>query len=192
LARQGLTRKCWSEFLCLGGDLAPPRQVGGFVPWDALGRHPSADPRRWRPASGPVAGAQLGIEPLDAKPLGISRSAASNLHDPRAFTASNIANSLPTVRISRGSDTEHAENVASESGPSSWCPWFVDILGGFHVDCSKFSKTFLLTLSTSGPAQAPGNLLPPLLLSLKRPRGICPCRREDLWPHCGILLTCSG
>ena len=29
---------------------------------------PSADPRRWRPACGPVAGAHLGIEPLDAKP----------------------------------------------------------------------------------------------------------------------------
>jgi hypothetical protein len=59
MVRQGLTRKCWSEFLCLGGYLAPPRQVGGFVLWDALGRRPSADPRRWRTAGGPVAGAQL-------------------------------------------------------------------------------------------------------------------------------------
>ncbi len=59
MVRQGLTRKCWSEFLCLGGYLAPPRQVRGFVPRDALGRHPSADPRRWRPAGGSVAGAQL-------------------------------------------------------------------------------------------------------------------------------------
>jgi len=58
---QGLTRKCWSEFLCLGGYHTPPRQVGGFAPRDALGRHPSADPRRWRTAGGPVAGAQLGI-----------------------------------------------------------------------------------------------------------------------------------
>jgi hypothetical protein len=58
--RQGLTRKYWSEFLCLGGYLAPPRQVGGFVPRDALGRRPSAGPRRWRTAGGPVlAGAQL-------------------------------------------------------------------------------------------------------------------------------------
>jgi hypothetical protein len=62
MVRQGFTRKCWSEFLCLGEYLAaPPRQVGGFVPRDALGRHPPADPRRWRTAGGPVAGAQLGI-----------------------------------------------------------------------------------------------------------------------------------
>jgi hypothetical protein len=33
--------------------LAPPRQVGGSDPRDALGRHPSAGPRRWRPAGGP-------------------------------------------------------------------------------------------------------------------------------------------
>jgi hypothetical protein len=46
MVRQGFTRKCWSEFLCLGGYLAPPRKVRGFVPRDALGRHPSADPRR--------------------------------------------------------------------------------------------------------------------------------------------------
>jgi hypothetical protein len=61
MVRQGFTRKCWSEFLCLGDYLAPPRQVGGFAPRDALGRGPSADPRGWRPAGGPVAGAQLGI-----------------------------------------------------------------------------------------------------------------------------------
>jgi hypothetical protein len=59
VVRQGFARKCWSEFLCLGGYLAPLRQVGGFSPRDALGRHPSADPRRWRTAGGPVAGAQL-------------------------------------------------------------------------------------------------------------------------------------
>ena len=62
MVRQGVTGKCWSEFLCLGGYLAPPRQVRGFAPRDALGRHPSAGPRRWRTAVGPVAaGAQLGI-----------------------------------------------------------------------------------------------------------------------------------
>jgi hypothetical protein len=55
--------------LCLGDYLGPPRQVGGRAPRDALGRHPPADPRRWRTAGGPVAGAQLGIEPLDAKPV---------------------------------------------------------------------------------------------------------------------------
>jgi hypothetical protein len=61
MVRQGSTGKCWSEFLCLGGYLAEPRQVGGGSPRGALGRCPSADPRRWRPAGGPVAGAQLGI-----------------------------------------------------------------------------------------------------------------------------------
>jgi hypothetical protein len=62
MVRQGFTGKCWSEFMCLGGYLAPPRgtprQVGGFAPRDALGRHPSADPRRWRTTGGPVPGAQ--------------------------------------------------------------------------------------------------------------------------------------
>ena len=48
-----------SSCVLLGGYLAPPRQVGGFAPRDALARHPSADPRRWRTAGGPVAGAQL-------------------------------------------------------------------------------------------------------------------------------------
>jgi hypothetical protein len=41
--------------------LAPPRQVGGSDPRGALERRPSAEPRRWRPAGGAVAGAQLGI-----------------------------------------------------------------------------------------------------------------------------------
>jgi hypothetical protein len=59
MVRLGIHRKGWPEFLCLGGYLTPPRQVGGFAPRDALGRHPSADPRGWRPAGGgPVAGAQ--------------------------------------------------------------------------------------------------------------------------------------
>jgi hypothetical protein len=61
MVRQGLTGKCWSGFLGLLKFiyyLAPPRQVGGCAPRDALGRHPPADPRRWRPAGGPVAGAQ--------------------------------------------------------------------------------------------------------------------------------------
>jgi hypothetical protein len=56
-----------SFYVLLGGYLAPPRQpscLGGlsrgtYLHGDALGRHPSADPRRWRPAGGPVAGAQL-------------------------------------------------------------------------------------------------------------------------------------
>ena len=61
MVRLGVHRKCWSEFLCLGDYLAPPRRVGGFVPRDALGRHPSPGHRRWRTAGGPVAGAQMGI-----------------------------------------------------------------------------------------------------------------------------------
>jgi hypothetical protein len=72
MVQQGFTGKCWSEFLCLGGYLAPPRQVGGRSPRDAPGRYPSAGPRRWPPAGGPVAGAQLaqlGIELFDAKRL---------------------------------------------------------------------------------------------------------------------------
>jgi hypothetical protein len=64
VVRPGIDRKCWSEFLCLGGYLAPPRQVGGGrSPRDAPGRHPSADLRRWRPAGGPVAGAGLAVFP---------------------------------------------------------------------------------------------------------------------------------
>jgi hypothetical protein len=59
-----------SSCVLVGGYLnpAPPHQVGGRVLRDALGRHPSVDPRRWRPAGGPVTGVGLGIEPLDAKP----------------------------------------------------------------------------------------------------------------------------
>jgi hypothetical protein len=67
------TRKCWSEFLCLGDYLAPPRKVGGRAPRDAPNRHPSADPRRWCPTGGPVAGAQLGTEPLDANGFDITQ-----------------------------------------------------------------------------------------------------------------------
>jgi hypothetical protein len=57
VVRQGIHRKCWSEFLCLGDYLA--KWGGGCAPRDALGPRPSADPRRWRPAAGPVAGANL-------------------------------------------------------------------------------------------------------------------------------------
>jgi hypothetical protein len=60
MVRQGFTGKCWSEFLCLGGAISPRRAKWGVcAPRDALGRHPPADPRRWRPAGGPVAGADL-------------------------------------------------------------------------------------------------------------------------------------
>jgi hypothetical protein len=103
LARQGFTRKCWSEFLCLGGYLAPPpRQVGwGVCPAGCalptpLRRPP---PLAHRPPAGPWQEPPIGYRAARCKPFGISRLAASNLHDPRAFTAGNIANSLPTVRI---------------------------------------------------------------------------------------------
>jgi hypothetical protein len=39
--------------------------------------------------------------------------------------------------------------------------------------------------------QAPGNPLPPLLLRWNDLGGY-PCKRGDLCPHSGILLTCSG
>jgi hypothetical protein len=59
MVRLGIHRKCWSEFLCLGDYLAPPRQVGVCAPRDVRSvETPPADPRRWRPAGGSVAGAQ--------------------------------------------------------------------------------------------------------------------------------------
>jgi hypothetical protein len=57
MARLGIHRKRWSEFLCLAVTISPrraKRQVGEFAPRAALGQNPSADPRRWRPADGPV------------------------------------------------------------------------------------------------------------------------------------------
>jgi hypothetical protein len=71
MVRLGIHRKCWSEFLCLGDYLAPPRQVGGCAPRDALGQHPSVDPRRWRTAGGPGAGAQV-IGYKGQQPAGIT------------------------------------------------------------------------------------------------------------------------
>jgi hypothetical protein len=56
MVRQGLTGKCWSEFLCLGSYLAPPRQVGE---WGGLPRGMrSADTPPPTPAAGapPAAG----------------------------------------------------------------------------------------------------------------------------------------
>jgi hypothetical protein len=81
--RLGIHRKCWSEFLCLGGYLAPPRQVGGArAPRDALGRHPSADPRRWRTARRARGRSPIGYvirQPgVITKPNVISRLVASN------------------------------------------------------------------------------------------------------------------
>jgi hypothetical protein len=48
---------------CVLVAISPRRANLGGLPrgMRALGRHPPADPRRWRTAGGPVAGAQLGI-----------------------------------------------------------------------------------------------------------------------------------
>jgi hypothetical protein len=66
MVRLGIHRKCWSEFLCLGGYLpCRAKQVGGDVP---RGMRPAATPSptpAGGPTGGPVAGAPLGMEPLD-------------------------------------------------------------------------------------------------------------------------------
>jgi hypothetical protein len=63
---QGLTRKCWSEFLCLGDYLAPPRHASPPPPPRGMRSvdappPPPAPAAGAPPAGGPVAGAQLGI-----------------------------------------------------------------------------------------------------------------------------------
>jgi hypothetical protein len=64
MVRQGFTRKCWSEFLCLGGYLAPPRQVGGLP----RGMR-SADTPPPTPAAGaPPAGGPDGVRSRKPKP----------------------------------------------------------------------------------------------------------------------------
>jgi hypothetical protein len=50
---------------------------------------------------------------------------------------------------------------ASGSGPSFGGPWFGDILGFFCRFAPNLLSTFVLTVSTSGPAHASRNLLPP-------------------------------
>jgi hypothetical protein len=57
---------------------------------------------------------------------------------------------------------------ASGSGPSCWGPWFGCILRGF----CRFSPILLSTSADTIDLGPSGNLLPPLLLSLERPRGI--------------------
>jgi hypothetical protein len=54
---------------CVLVAISPRRaKLGGLPrgPRDALGQRPSAAPRRWRPAGGPVAGADLAICPPTA------------------------------------------------------------------------------------------------------------------------------
>jgi hypothetical protein len=54
MIRQGIAVGNRCEFLCLGGYLAPPRQVGGRAPRDALGRHtPPPVPAAGTPPTGP-------------------------------------------------------------------------------------------------------------------------------------------
>jgi hypothetical protein len=48
--------------------------------------------------------------------------------------------------------------------PRLGVPGLRTFFGGLLSICSKFSKTFFLTLPTSVPAQAPGNPLSPLVL----------------------------
>jgi hypothetical protein len=115
MVRQGFTGKCWSEFLCLGDYLAPPHQVGGCAPRDALGWNPSAaDPRRWRrPAGGPVAGAQLSTfhvlthEMLTMWDVTSHMSHAHYLTTLELRQPGNMPNSVPTNRIL----STHAANV---------------------------------------------------------------------------------
>jgi hypothetical protein len=58
MVRQGFTGKCWSEFMCLGDYLAPPRQVGGGVPRGMRSvdprRHPPLAPRRRARGRSPI------------------------------------------------------------------------------------------------------------------------------------------
>jgi hypothetical protein len=92
MVRQGLTGRCWSELLCLGCYLAPPRQVGGGLPRGMR----SADTSPPTPAAGaPPAGpwqepnwvyyavTWCGCRSTMCHAF-ISRLAASNLHDPRS------------------------------------------------------------------------------------------------------------
>jgi hypothetical protein len=53
MVRQGFTRKCWSEFLCLGGYLAPPHQVGGLSRGMRSVGTPPPTPAAGAPPAGP-------------------------------------------------------------------------------------------------------------------------------------------
>jgi hypothetical protein len=69
---------------CVLVAISPHRaKLGGRAPRDAPGRHPSADPRRWRPAGGTVAGAGLAVPPqrliVDVNPPLVSDNSKSFL-----------------------------------------------------------------------------------------------------------------
>jgi hypothetical protein len=54
MVRLGIHRKCWSEFLCLGEYLAPPRQVGCVCPAGcARSTPPPPTPAAGAPPAGP-------------------------------------------------------------------------------------------------------------------------------------------
>jgi hypothetical protein len=64
MVRQDITGSWKLMSFCVLVAISPRRaKLGGRDPRDALGRHTPADPRRWRPAGGPVAGAGLAVCP---------------------------------------------------------------------------------------------------------------------------------
>jgi hypothetical protein len=82
-------------------------------------------------------------------------------------------------------------DLASGSGPSNGGPWFAVISRGFCRFASKSHKCLELTASTSGPAHASRNLLPPPN-SVGTTSGDTHVGVEVLAAHAGTLVTCSG
>jgi hypothetical protein len=109
-----------------------------------------------------------------------------------ATSAENCAGRL-SQPLRRAVMASHAPPTTRRFGiwPLVWGSLVCCHFGGLLSICSKFSKYIFADSLDLGGGPASGNLLPPLLLRCNDLGG-CPCRREDLWPHCGILLTCSG
>jgi hypothetical protein len=96
------------------------------------------------------------------------------------------------VRRLAGRSTQRRSPPLRDLAPRLGVPGLETFWGGFCRFAPNSSKYVFPTLSTSaGPAQASSNLRPPLQLRWNDLGGY-PCRRRDLWPHSGILLTCSG
>jgi hypothetical protein len=87
-------------------------------------------------------------------------------------------------------DTPGEDDALRALAPRLGVPVLLSFWGAF-VDFLQILYDNLLTLSTSGKAQALGSLRPPLQLRWNDLGGY-PYRRGDLWPHSRILLTCSG